>query len=195
MTRRPLQTAAGQRRSAQPAELTMLGSEHPFVHASESRRSAVRQSAAVAAVLAGGIATRAANVAWSWALIGAATIVLSTLLIILAGLRQRVRDEAIDLLMTGYQNAPIAAVQNERRRLVSRRTRHALSDTYTTIARQARPAAARAERLITNGTSNLYGSDQRALKAEFTRILDDLEKGVTSKVEAHRIRSLPHNRV
>lgn len=195
----------------------MLGSEHPFVRASETFRSVVGQSAAVAAVLGAGIAARVANASWSWPLVGAAAIVLVALLIVLAAVRQRVRDEAIDLLLTGYQNAPIGAVQTERRRLVSRRTRQALGMSYVTIARQARPAAglvvagarplfqrrivrgvieellaigralqddrvaapavARAERLITDGTSNLYGSDQRSLKAELDRILDDLEHG------------------
>ena len=160
-------------------------------------------------------AARIANATWSWPLIGAAAIVLVGLLIILAAVRQRVRDEAINLLLTGYENAPIAAVQNERRRLVSRRTRRALGMNYMTIARQAgpgaglvvasarplfqrrivrgvieelvaigralerddvaAPAVARAERLITDGTSNLYGSDQRSLKVELQRILNDLK--------------------
>ena len=195
----------------------MLGSAHPFVRAEDTLRSVEEQAGAVAAVLAIGIAARIGNESWSWPLIGAAGIVLVGLLIILAAVRQRVRDEAINLLLTGYENAPIAAVQNERRRLVSRRTRRALGKTYMTIARQAgpgaglvvasarplfqrrivrgvinelvaigqalerddvaAPAVARAERLITDGTSKLYGSDQRSLKLELQRILDDLTDG------------------
>ena len=193
----------------------MLGSAHAFVRAAATLRSVEEQAGAVAAVLAIGIAARIGNETWSWPLIYAAGIVLVGLLIIRAAVRQGVRDEAINLLLTGYENVPIAAVQNERRRLVSRRTRCALGKTYMTIAREAgpgaglvmassrplfqrrivrgvinelvaigqalerddvaAPAVARAERLITDGTSNLYGSDQRALKLELQRILDELK--------------------
>ena len=193
----------------------MLGSAHPFVRAAATLRSVEQQAGAVAAVLAIGAVARIADVTWSWPLICAAGIVLVGLVIILAAVRRCVRDEAINLLLTGYEDAPIAAVQNERRRLVSRRTRRALGRTYTTIAREAgpgaglvvasarplfqrrivrgvinelvaigqalerddvaAPAVARAERLITDGTSNLYGSDQRSLKLELQRILNHLK--------------------
>jgi hypothetical protein len=215
MTPRQSPPATQTRRSARAAGLTMLGSAHPFVRAAASFRSVEQQAAAVAAVLAIGAGARIAHVTWSWPLICAAGIVLVGLLIIRAAVRQRVRDEAINLLLTGYETAPIAAVQNQRRRLVSRRTRRALGRTYTTIARQAgpgaglvvpsarplfqrrivrgvidelvaigqalerddvaAPAVARAERLITDGTSNLYGSDQRSLKQELQRILKQLK--------------------
>jgi hypothetical protein len=175
----------------------------------------VRQCAAVAGMVPIGVVAGLAHARWSGAVVGAAGVVLVVLLVVLAGVRQRVRDEAIDLLLTGYQNAPISAVQKERRRLSSGRARLGLSRTYVTIARQAQPGAglvtpgarplfqrsvvqgvveellaiaraleagracapavARAERLITNGTSKLYGSDQHALKAELNRILGDLQ--------------------
>ncbi len=162
-----------------------------------------------------GVGARVVDLTRSWAFIAAAGSVCTALIIMLVVVRQRVRDEAIELLLTGHQYAPIAAVENERRRLMSRSTRRALGKTYLTIADQARPknvllvagarplfqrrvvntvidellavgralesdqagapAVARAERLITNGTSHLYGSDQQALKAELSRILDELE--------------------
>jgi hypothetical protein len=192
----------------------MFGVGHPFVRAAECRRRVLRQCAAVGCTLLVGILAGLAHNGWSWPLVGAAGVVLVTLLVILAGLRQRVREEAIDLLLTGYLNAPVSAIQVERRRLSSPRTRLALSRTYLTITQQARsgarlaPAArplfhpwvvrdveeellavahaleaervsvltvARAERLITNGTSNLYGFDPGSLKSDLHRILDDLK--------------------
>jgi hypothetical protein len=193
----------------------MLGSEHPFVRATEALRRVRQQVGAVAVLLAIGVAARIASAAWSWALIGSAAVVLAGLLMIRAALRQQVRDEAINLLLTGYENASIGAVQNERRRLLAGRTRRALGRTYLTIARQAQlrakfalarplfqcwvvrdvveeliaigraleadqvgaPAVARAERLISDGTSSLYGSDPRPLRLELQRILDDLRGG------------------
>ena len=48
---------------------------------------------------------------------------LSILTLLIAGFRQCKHDHAIDLILKGYQNVPIAAIQDQRRRLLSTRTR------------------------------------------------------------------------
>lgn len=91
------------------------------------------------AVLGGGLVAWWTGVTWAWALAGAAVAVLGVLLMIVAARRQRVRDEAVGLLLSGYETGPIAAVHQQRKRLTARRTRRALSRTYRTIIYEARP--------------------------------------------------------
>jgi hypothetical protein len=209
---------AGQLSCARPSAGTLaaalLGPEHPLVQASDLLQSITRQSVVVAAVLLGAIAAYIAGYTWAAVLILGAGLVLSTLTLLAAGFQQCKRDHAIDLILKGYQNFPIAAIQDQRRRLLSARTRfslarslmHTLEELSQRPTRQARESiplfhpqtiadatddllevahalateevsvhgVARAERLVTDGTSPLYGHDMIALRAELRRIRDDL---------------------
>ena len=105
----------------------LLGPEHPLVQASDVLQSIARQCVVVAAVLVGAIAAHIAGYAWAWTLILGAGVVLSILALLAVGFQQCKRDHAIDLILKGYQNFPIAAVQDQRRRLLAARTRLRLS--------------------------------------------------------------------
>ena len=51
----------------------------------------------------------------------------SILTLLIAGFRQCKREQATDLILNGLQNVPIAAIQVQRRRLLSTRTRRTLA--------------------------------------------------------------------
>jgi hypothetical protein len=104
-----------------------LGRDHPLVQAMETLHTAIRQwCVVVAVVIGGGIAFLEGH---KWAvpltLAGAAVLVLVSMIVIAA--RGRTRDRAIDLILDGRDDLPIAAVQRERRRFESARTRQALA--------------------------------------------------------------------
>jgi hypothetical protein len=206
---------AGRARPASGAlAAQLLGPDHPVVQASDLLQRITRQSLVVAAVLAGAIAAFIAGRAWAWTLILGAGIVLSILALLAAGFQQCNRDHAIDLILNGCQNFPIEAIQDQRQRLLSARTRlrlaRSLMQTVEELSQRARcqgrgsaaifhprtvadaiddllevahalateevsvHGVARAERLITEGASPLYGHDVIALRAELRRIRHDL---------------------
>ena len=101
----------------------LLGPEHPLVQASDLLQRIARQCVVVAAVLVAAIAACVAGYGWAWTLILGAGVVLSILALLAVGFQQCKHDHAIDLILKGYQNFPIAAVQDQRRRLLSARTR------------------------------------------------------------------------
>lgn len=213
--RRTLQLALRARPSSSDAlGAALLGSDHPLVRASELLQSVLRQWVLVAAVFLGAAAAGIAGEAWAWPLILGAGIVFSVLTLLIAGFRQCKHDQAIDLILKGYQNVPIEAIQDQRRRLLSTRTRSSLARHFeemidqvqkrpTLLPREARPlfhprtvagaiedllavaralesnvvsaaGVARAERMITDGASPLYGHDVIALHAELRRVHHDL---------------------
>jgi hypothetical protein len=105
----------------------LLGADHPFVEASVLLQRIARQSLAVASVLLGAIAASIAGYAWAWTLMLGAGWVLLILLLLAAGFHHCTRDHAIDLILQGCQNFPIAAIEHQRRRLRSARTRSRLA--------------------------------------------------------------------
>jgi hypothetical protein len=138
-----------------------------------------------------------------------ASVVFVVLTILAAAFRQREHDRAIDVILDGYEEIPIAAVRRQRRRLLSDRTRRTLARNFEHMIHQAsapqiqmrgaRPlfhlrvvakvspdlyevvrllrtghvparGVARAERMITDGTSPLYGLEVDALREELHRV-------------------------
>ena len=100
---------------------------HPLVRAIEAVQYTVRQWVHVAAVLTGSVIALIEGGAWAAPLAGSAATVLLVLTVILAACDQRKRDCAIELILEGRGSVPIAAVQRQRRRLVSARTREGLA--------------------------------------------------------------------
>jgi hypothetical protein len=215
-TRRTFKLALRGRSRSGALAVALLGSDHPLVKASDLLRSLIRQCAVVSAVLLAATMLCVAGQMWAWALIFAAVIVLTILTLLAAGFRQCTHDRAIDLILRGCENVPIAAIQHERGRLLSRRTRMRLarhiSETVAEVSKRptwnARevvlfhpptiasalddllavadaltashvPAqgVARAERLMTDGTSPFYDHDAIVLRAELRRIRHDLLAG------------------
>jgi hypothetical protein len=210
--RRTLQLALRARPASRALEVAILGPDHPLVQASDLLHSISRQSVVVAGALLGSTVAYLAGQRWAWTLMLGAGIVLAILTLLAAGLQQCRRDRAIDLILKGCQNMPIAAIQCQRQRLLSRRTRTRLArNIRQTVKEVSKPAwqarevalfhrqtvanatddllavanaleadhvsaqgAARAERLISDGTSPFYGQDVIALRAELHRIHHDL---------------------
>lgn len=212
--RRTLQLVSRTRPASDALEVVLLGSDHPLVQVSDLLQSINRQCFVVATILLGATVAVIERQDWAWMLILGAGFVLSIDALLAVGFRQCKRDHAIDLILNGYQNIPIAAIQDQRQRLLSERTRKSLARVLMRTVEEVseRPrwktrgtmalyhpktiadaidellavasalqtddlsaqGIARAERLLTNGTSPFYGHDQIALRAELRRIRDDL---------------------
>jgi hypothetical protein len=208
-----VQLAVRERTRSGDLGTALLGSDHPLICASRMLQAVIRQSVIVMAVLVGGIILHLEGCGWAWPLILGAAINLSILALLIAGFQQSKRDHAIELILNGYQNFPIAVIQGQRRRLLSSRTRRSLARsfermidqvaTWPTLQPRRAPAfhpvavaeaaedllavaralevecvsaqgVARAERLITDETSPLYGHDLTAFRAELRRVRHDL---------------------
>jgi hypothetical protein len=115
-----------------------LGPDHPIVQATEAVRYTGRQWLHVAAVLTGGAIARLEGHAWALSLTCAAATVLAILSVLLGAHHRCERDCAIAVILDGGERVAIGAVQRERRRLLSDRTRHGLARTIERILRQAR---------------------------------------------------------
>ena len=115
----------------------VLGSDHPLARAAEALDSVVRQSLAVAAVLAGSIIDLIAGRTWAATLAASSIIVLAALTAIAAACKQTQRDRALALILEGRENVPVAAVQRQRRRLSDPRTRTTLVRNLATMIDQA----------------------------------------------------------
>jgi hypothetical protein len=75
--------------------------------------------------------------AWATGLAIGAGIVLLVITVLIAALVARVRNYATELITEGRETLPIAAVQRERGRLLTRRRRKTLARTLDTMVRQA----------------------------------------------------------
>jgi hypothetical protein len=94
-----------------------LGAEHPLARALDRLGVLLRQSLAVAALLSAGVAALAAGVPVAlWVVVGAGAVE-AVLLCGMALLAQARRERALDLVIQGGGDLPLAAVQHERRRL------------------------------------------------------------------------------
>jgi hypothetical protein len=189
----------------------VFGPDHPLVRAIDAFQTVTWQLSCVAAVLIGsGIADLEGS---SWATpaaIGAgATLVLLT--VVAASLRQRTRDRAVDVILAGGESVAMAAVQRQRQRLLSARTRRGLARRFEEMVElSARPrvprlpsalplyrlgvvarvrpellalarmletdavsaqGVARAERVISDCMSPLYGGDDKPLRDELRRVI------------------------
>jgi hypothetical protein len=113
-----------------------LRPDHPLLRASEAVRDTSRQWIYVAAVLVGGGIALIEGRPWAAALACSAGGVLLILSVLLAAHRQRERDRAIELILEGRENVPIAAVQRQRRRLLARRTRQGLASSLEDLLQE-----------------------------------------------------------
>lgn len=209
--RRPPLLAARVRRASSAEGNALLGPDHPLVRVTDALQSVIEQWLVVAALVTGSIAALIEGSAWAKPVTLGAAVVLAILTLLAAAFRQRKRDCSIDLILEGRETVPIAAVQHQRQRLLSKQTRRALarnveemleqvSSRPTLQMRATRPlfdrrtvamatkellevsrslktcpthacGVARAERLITDAASPLYGYDVEALRTELRRIL------------------------
>jgi hypothetical protein len=78
-------------------------------------------------VLVGSLLARVQGARWAGPLAGSAAAVLAVWSVVLVMRMQEKRDRAVDVILAGREDLPIALVQRERRRLVSTRTRTRLA--------------------------------------------------------------------
>ena len=114
-----------------------LRAGHPLLRAAEAVRYTVRQGVNVAAVLAGSVIALIEGRSWAPPLALSAASVLLVLGVLFAAHLQRERDRAIELILEGREGVPVAAVQRQRRRLSSKRTRLGLASSFEDILREA----------------------------------------------------------
>jgi hypothetical protein len=121
--RRPLGLTASGTSAYDDLAAVLLGPTHPLVLATMMVQRLVKQWVLLAAFLVGCIIATTGVEAPAWPLILGAGIMLSILTLLIAGFQQCKRDHAIDLILNGYQNVQIAAIQAQRRRLLAARCR------------------------------------------------------------------------
>ena len=114
-----------------------LRAGHPLLRAAEAVRYTVRQGVNVAAVLAGSVIALIEGRSWAPPLALSAAGVLLVLGVLLAAHLRRERDRAIELILEGREGVPVAAVQRQRRRLSSKRTRLGLASSFEDILQEA----------------------------------------------------------
>lgn len=113
-----------------------LRSDHPLLGATEAVHYTGRQWVHVAAVLTGSVVARIDGREWAGPLACSAASVLLILTVLLAAHKQRQRDCAIELVLEGREGIPIAAVQRQRRRLLSDQTRNGIAGSLEDLIRQ-----------------------------------------------------------
>jgi hypothetical protein len=133
----PHRHGAARVRSRRTRESSVLGADHPLVRVGAALESVVSQSLAVGAILTGSIIALREGATWAGALVVSAAVVLLAFMFAAAALRQRKRDCALDLIIAGRDELPLAAVQRERRRLLAPRTRTVLTKHIDAILEEA----------------------------------------------------------
>jgi hypothetical protein len=128
-------TDAGGPAQGEPSAL--LGADHPLVRALDALAVGIRQTLAAAGALATCAVAAAGGATWARAAGLSAAAVLFALVALAAGLRQKARRRALDLILEGREGLPLAAVERERRRLLKRRTRARLAASLARLLEEA----------------------------------------------------------
>lgn len=115
----------------------VLGADHPLARSVDAVEAVWGQWRAVAAVLTGSSVAVVEGRRWAVALTASAAIVLFGLTAVTLVQRSRRRDRALDLIIEGHEDLPVAAVQAERERLLADRTRRGLAASLEAVVTQA----------------------------------------------------------
>jgi hypothetical protein len=120
-----------------------------LTRASEAVDASVKQLLVVVAMFAGGIAGSIEHAPWGRPVAVAAGLVLLAFAFIAWVRVQTCRDRALELIVQGRESLPVTAVQRQRRRLASVRTRSSLARTLESMIDETlrrRPVALRSAR-------------------------------------------------
>jgi hypothetical protein len=121
-------------REAPPPAETVLGPSHPLVETIETLAEARRQILAVGVILLTSLAPASVGIRWAQT----ATLSAGAMLCVMAGVvlesRRRLRRHALKLILEGRENIPVAAVEEQRRRLLDGRHRTMLATSFETLA-------------------------------------------------------------
>jgi hypothetical protein len=105
-----------------------------------------------AAILTGAVIAQLNDYTWATAMIAGAALALAAFTALLVAEKQRVSDRATDLIAEGRETLPIASVQRQRDRLLTRRRRKGLARNLDTMVRYA----TNPPRIITRGSRPLF---------------------------------------
>jgi hypothetical protein len=133
----PARNRVGLSREARPPAATVLGRSHPLVETVETLAEARRQALAVVAVLVPSLALASVGIRWAQT----ATVIAGAMLCVLTAAelnsRRRLRRQALKLILEGREGVPVAAVEEQRRRLLDGRHRTMLAATFENLADDA----------------------------------------------------------
>jgi hypothetical protein len=104
-----------------------LGAGHPLTLLTELRATTLEQALAVSAMLGLGLAALAAGASWATSIVIAAVVVELGLALRAAGLSLEARAHALDLIIQGRGDVPLAPVARHLTRLRDRDHRYALA--------------------------------------------------------------------
>lgn len=124
-----------------PPAASVLGSSHPLVETIETLAEARRQAAGVGAILVASLASAWAGFSWAQTAVLCATAMTCVLAVAVLELRRRKRRHALDLILEGREELPVAAVEEERRRLLDARGRSVLASNFDSLGEDALAAA------------------------------------------------------
>lgn len=133
----PSATCRGTVQQRAESASAILGPAHPPVGAIKAVAVAARQWRVCAAMLAGASIAQLEGHPWARGLAITAGIVLLAITVLIAALMARVRDCAAELIAEGRETLPVAVVQRQRDRLLTRRRRETLARTLDTMVGEA----------------------------------------------------------
>jgi hypothetical protein len=114
-----------------------LGPSHPLVETTEALTETRRQELVVGGILVAGLVPAWVGVTWAQPAALSAAVLLCVLATAELNLRRRTRRQAFELILDGREEIPVAAVEDERRRLFDPRVRDALAASYESLADDA----------------------------------------------------------
>jgi hypothetical protein len=133
----PARTRSGLQCEARPPATTVLGPSHPLVESIETLAEARRQALAVGVILITTLALASGGIRWAQT----ATLGAGAMLCILAAAernsRRRLRLQALKLVLEGRETLPVAAVDEQRRRLLDGGHRAMLAASFERLADDA----------------------------------------------------------
>ena len=116
---------------------TVLGPTHPLVETIETLAEAKRQAITVLVILAASLAPASLGSPWAQTAALSAAAMGCVLAAALVTLRRRRRRQALELILEGREGLPVAAVEEERRRLLDPRGRDSLAASFESLAHDA----------------------------------------------------------
>ncbi len=116
---------------------SVLGPSHPLVETIETLAEARRQAVTVVAILVASLAPASLGVPWAQTAALSAGAMICVLAAAVLTLRRRRRRQALELILEGREALPVAAVEEERRRLLDPRGRTMLAASFESLADDA----------------------------------------------------------
>ena len=115
----------------------MLGRSHPLVETIETLAEARRQALAFGGILLAALAPASVGIAWAQTAVLTAAAMICVLAAAGLNLRRRRRRHALELILEGREEMPVAAIEEERGRLLDARRQAMLAASFESLADHA----------------------------------------------------------